>query len=101
MIVLSRNMGGAYIVCDLDGTLLHAPIAAFRVIPYFARQEIDAPDLELFIDTSNERISDMEHTTFADPDDPEVAAVIAEDAAEDDAAEDDEENADSDGDEET
>ena len=101
MIVLSRNMGGAYIVCDLDGTLLHAPIAAFRVIPYFVQQEIDAPDLELFIDTSNERISDMEHTTFADPNDPEVAAVITEDAAEDDAAEDDKENADSDGEGET
>ena len=101
MIVLSRDMGGAYIVCDLDGTLLHAPIAAFRVIPYFAWQEIDAPDLELFIDTSNERISDMEHTTFADPDDPEVAAVIAEDAAEEDTPEDDEENADSDSNGET
>ena len=36
MIIVSRNRGGAYIICDLDGTLAHAPVAAFRVVPYFA-----------------------------------------------------------------
>ena len=89
MIVLARNMGGAYILCNLDGTLLHAPVAAFRVIPYFARCEINAPDLDLFIDISTERMHELEHSTTADPDDPEVAAVIAEDQAEDEDADSD------------
>ena len=91
MIVLARNMGGAYILCDLDGTLLHAPVAAFRVIPYFARREINAPDLDLFIDISTERMRELEHSTAADPDDPKVAAVIAEDQAEDEDADSDDE----------
>ena len=37
MIVVSRNRGGVYIVCDLDSTLSHAPIAAFWIVPYLAR----------------------------------------------------------------
>ena len=91
MIVLARNMGGTYILCDLDGTLLHAPVTAFRVIPYFARCEINAPDLDLFIDISTECMRKLEHSTAADPDDPEVAAVIAEDQAEDEDADSDDE----------
>jgi hypothetical protein len=34
LIILSQNYGGAYILCELDGTVLHRPIGAFRVIPY-------------------------------------------------------------------
>src|SRR5205823_9657210 len=37
LIVISRNYGGAYIVCELDGTVYHRPIAAFRLLPYFPR----------------------------------------------------------------
>ena len=44
LIIVARNRGGAYIVCELDGTVHDRPIAAFRVIPYFARQKIDLPD---------------------------------------------------------
>ena len=29
LIVVSRNKGGAYILCELDGTVLHRPIAAY------------------------------------------------------------------------
>ena len=79
-------MGSMYILCDLDGTLLHAPVTAFRVVPYFARCEINAPNLDLFIDISMERMHKLEHSTAADHDDPEVAAVIAEDQVEDDDA---------------
>ena len=76
-------MGGTYILCDLDGTLLHAPVTAFRVVPYFVQREINAPDLDLFIDISTECMCELKHSTAADPDNPEVAAVIAEDQAED------------------
>jgi uncharacterized protein (DUF1919 family) len=33
LVVMSRNCGGAYILCELDGTLSHSPFAAFRVLP--------------------------------------------------------------------
>ena len=84
-------MGGVYILCDLDGTLLHMPVAAFRVVPYFARCKINAPDLDLFIDISMEHMHKLEHSTAADHDNPEVAAVIAEDQVEDDNANSDDE----------
>jgi hypothetical protein len=56
MIVISRNKGGAYIICDLDGTLLHAPVAAFRLVPYLARNKIDIPDIEDHIDVDTRGI---------------------------------------------
>ena len=86
-----RVMGGTYIVCDLDGTPLRVPVAAFRVVPYFTRREINPPDLDLFIDISTKRMCKLKHSTAADPDDPEVAAVIAEDQAEDDDTDSDKE----------
>jgi hypothetical protein len=71
MIVVSRSKGGAYIICDLDGTLLHAPVAAFRVVPYLARAKINIPDLEEHIDISVTRLREMELNTAEDPDNPE------------------------------
>ena len=73
MVIVSRNRGGAYIICDLDGTLAHAPIAAFRIVPYFAREHLDLPDLEQHIDVSVTRLRELEDTTTADPDYPEIA----------------------------
>jgi hypothetical protein len=60
LIVLSRNFGGAYILCDLDGTVLHRPIAAFRVLKYFARSKISLPDE--FVDIDTQRLRQMEET---------------------------------------
>ena len=73
MIIVSRNRGGAYIICDLDGTLAHAPVAAFRVVPYFARHELNSPDLEDHIDISTTQLRELERSTTADPDNPEIA----------------------------
>ena len=52
LIVISQNKGGTYIISKLDGLVFNLPIAAFRVIPYFARQHIDIPPLDRFINIS-------------------------------------------------
>ena len=75
MIVVSHNRGGAYIICDLDGTLVHAPIAAFRVIPYFVRKKIDAPDLDQHIDVSVTRLCELKDSVSPDPDNPEAEST--------------------------
>ena len=59
LVVVSRNHGGAYILCELDGMLVHSPFAAFRVIPYFARDHIDIPNLEDHIDVTVVRLREM------------------------------------------
>ena len=38
--VVTRSHGGAYVVCELDGTVLDWLIAAFRVALYFARKSL-------------------------------------------------------------
>jgi hypothetical protein len=43
LIVVSRTKRRAYIVCELDGVVLHNPIVQFRVIPYLARKSITLP----------------------------------------------------------
>jgi hypothetical protein len=72
LVVVSRNKGGAYIVCELDGTLYHNPVVAYRVIPYFARDYIELPDFEKYSDISVKRLREMENSTAADPEDSEA-----------------------------
>jgi hypothetical protein len=83
LIVISRNRGGAYIICELDGSVFHRPIAAYRVIPYFARQSIPLPPLEELLDISTERLRDLEQTTLIDPEDEEFEQIAVPEAEED------------------
>ena len=69
LIVISRNKGGAYVIAELNGSVFDRPIAAFRVIPYFARSTIKIPSIEELIDISTARLRQMEDSTVADPDD--------------------------------
>jgi hypothetical protein len=66
LIAVSRNYGGAYILAELDGTVLHRPIAAFRLLPYFTRKSIPLPPD--FIDIDDTRLHEMEHSLVADGD---------------------------------
>jgi hypothetical protein len=66
LIVVSRNYGGAYILAELDGTVLHRPIAAFRLLPYFTHRSIPLPPD--FININNTRLREMEHCLVADGD---------------------------------
>ena len=83
LVVVGRNMGGAYVLCELDGAVMDRPVAAFRVVPYFPRHAIPLPDG--FEDITSSRLRDMltdhsagddeEHSDSdeaADPDDREA-----------------------------
>ena len=69
LIVLSRNLGGAYIVTELDGSVFDRPVAAFRVVPYFARSKLDIPPIEDLIDISRSHLAQLEQSGVVDPDD--------------------------------
>jgi hypothetical protein len=73
--VVSRNKGSAYIVCKLDGMLYHNPVAAYRVIPYFACEYIELPDFEEYSDISVKRLCEMERSTAEDPEDPSAHSI--------------------------
>jgi hypothetical protein len=64
LIIVARNFGGAYILCELDGSVLHRPITAFRVIPYFARKSLPLP--ENFMDIDYKRLDELQKTTNID-----------------------------------
>ena len=68
LIVISRNRGGAYILAELDGSLFDRPVAAFRVIPYFARKRIDLPPLQDLLDVSTACLRELERTNLGDTD---------------------------------
>jgi hypothetical protein len=68
LVVISRNKGGAYILAELDGSLFDRPVAAFRVIPYFACKHINLPPLEDLLDVSIARLRELEKHTFEDTD---------------------------------
>lgn len=74
-IVVSRNRGGAYIIAELDGSVFDRPIAAFRVIPYFARSRLVLPPLEMLIDISLTRLEEMEDSLPEDPEDDDLDEV--------------------------
>ena len=74
LVVISRNRGGAYIVCELNGSVFDRPIAAFRIVPYFARKSLPLPDLDHFLDVSRQRLLDMESSAASDPDGSEIDA---------------------------
>lgn len=60
LVVVSCNKGGVYIVCKLDSTLYHNPVAAYHVIPYFTRDYIELLDFEKYSDISVKWLCEME-----------------------------------------
>ena len=70
--VVSRNQGGAYIVCELNGAVYDRPIAAFCLIPYLARQSIPLPDN--FLDIPNEYLEKLKASKSQGDDDDEATS---------------------------
>ena len=83
LIVLSRNKGGAYIIAELDGSVFDRPVAAFCVIPYFAHTKLDIPPIDDLIDISRSRLTQMEQSDVADPDEEDDPSVIDDDLLDD------------------
>jgi hypothetical protein len=73
--VVSHNKGGTYIVCKLDRTLYHNPVAAYRIIPYFAHEYIELPDFEKYSDISVKQLREMEQSTAEDLEDPSAHSI--------------------------
>jgi hypothetical protein len=73
-VVLSRNRGGAYILCEVDGAVLDRPVAAFRLVPYLARRSIDLKWLDdpRYLDVSTARIRELEASTSSGDDDEDL-----------------------------
>ena len=83
LIVVSRNKGGAYVLCELDGAVLHRPVAAFRLLPYLARRTIPLPDN--FADISDRRLSELINDTNPGDDDTDPELVTNNSSLPDDA----------------
>ena len=66
LIVISCNKGGAYIIAELNGSVFDRPVAAFRIIPYFARTSIVIPPLDELLNISWSRLIQMEQSTLED-----------------------------------
>ena len=52
--------------------MLHRPVAAFRIVPYYERRKLDRPPLDDELDISTVRLREMEESEDLDP---EVTAV--------------------------
>jgi hypothetical protein len=65
-IVISRNTGGAYILAELDGTVLKNTIGAFRVIPYHPCKAIPLPNIFDIIDITHTELRQREQLNEED-----------------------------------
>jgi len=63
-IVISRNHGGTYILCQLDGSIFHRPITAFQLLLYHAHNSIYLPDDMMDINT--QKLWELEQSNIED-----------------------------------
>ena len=54
MIVVRQTKGGSYILAEMDGSVSKLRFAAFRVIPYHARKQLDIDPTTFFHNDDSE-----------------------------------------------
>ena len=60
MVMLVQTKGRNYLVAELDGSVWQEMVAAFRVLPYTARQAIALPgNVEDWIDIGPEKLKEL------------------------------------------
>ncbi|PFH44739.1 hypothetical protein AMATHDRAFT_167318, partial [Amanita thiersii Skay4041] len=58
MVIVAVTKRGNYVVCEMDGSVWQQQVAAFRVMPYFARKKVSLPEnIRGLIDVSAEGLS--------------------------------------------
>ena len=57
--IVRKTLGGAYLIAEIDGSILKTKIAAFRLIPYHPRKSIEIPVSKL-TDLSTQDLDDIE-----------------------------------------
>ena len=81
-VVVTRNCGGAYVICELDSAVLDRPIAVFRVVPYFSRKSLVIPTSVL--DVHLKRIKEMWQSRSLGNDDENQRKTLEPDDDDDD-----------------
>jgi hypothetical protein len=61
-----RTQGGSYVLAEMDGSILRHHVAAFRLIPYVQRQDLDSWENQTESDNDTEDGSDPETTSDGD-----------------------------------
>lgn len=69
LIVIARDKEGAYIISELNDSVFDRSIAAFRVIPRFARTKISLSPLVKLLDVSQQRFQEHTDSEDSDPED--------------------------------
>ena len=65
--VVRRTKGGAYILAELDGSIWQTRFAAFRVVPYYAREKIEV-SIEELTELSKEELENLDSAEDYDTD---------------------------------
>ena len=61
--MIKQASGGSYLLAEMDGSVLHSKVARFRVIPYYAREQIKLDKkIQEIIDLSEEGLKQLEES---------------------------------------
>ena len=78
MVVVRRTKGGSYLLAELDGAISKFRFAAFRLLPYFPRNN-SRIEVTHLVGLDNTAIDQLEDDSLPDP---ELAGVLRDESDE-------------------